>query len=115
MPRGSGLRDIEALGELLTSANPQTLAAYLALRADQGRRPATLRVTLRAKLQVHEREGHASPPGDPFVKKTWKGIRRRLGVKQRKKEPLSALELRRMMDVLPAGLIDAPTDGSERA
>ena len=86
-------------------AAPQTLAAYLALRADQGRRPATLRVTLAAVLQTHERAGHASPTTDPFVKKTWKGIRRKLGVKPKKKDPLSATELRRMMDVLPAGLI----------
>jgi hypothetical protein len=55
----------------LPAAAPQTVASYLALRANQGRRPATLRVTLRAILQRHESDGHASPTADPFVKKTW--------------------------------------------
>jgi hypothetical protein len=40
-------------------AAPQTLAAYLALRADQGRRPATLRITLRGVEQAAARRSSA--------------------------------------------------------
>lgn len=94
-----------AQGLCALPAAPQTVASYLAQRANEGRRPATLRITIAAILQIHERAGHTSPTADPFVKKTWKGIRRKLGVKPKKKEALSAHELRRMMDHLPAGLI----------
>lgn len=86
-------------------ANAQTLMLYLAARADEGLRPATLSVSLSAIAQAHEHAGHPSPTDDRDVKKTWRGIRRRLGTAPKKKEPLSALELRRMMDELPAGLI----------
>ena len=42
---------------------------------------------------------------EPVVEETWEGIRRQLGSARKKKKPLSAAELRRMMDKLPAGLI----------
>lgn len=86
-------------------AAPETVALYLSARANEGRRPATLGVSLSALAQAHEQAGHASPLAAALVKETWKGIRRRLGVAPNKKEPLSAAELRRMMEVLPAGLL----------
>jgi integrase len=86
-------------------AAPQTVALFLAARADQGRRPATLSVTLSAIAQAHELAGHPSPTADLLVKKTWKGVRRRLGIAPNKKDPISASELRSMMDRLPAGLL----------
>ncbi len=86
-------------------AMPQTVARYLAARADQGRRPATLNVALSAIAQAHEHAGLQSPIADRLVKETWKGIRRRLGTAPHKKEPINAGELRRMMDGLPTGLI----------
>jgi integrase len=39
------------------------------------------------------------------VKETWKGIRRRLGIAKAKKDPITAVELRRMMDTAPTGLL----------
>lgn len=77
---------------------------YLAARADQGIRPATLGVTLSAISAEHRRATLASPTKDPLVVQTWEGVRRVLGVAQKKKAPLTAAELRRMMDELPAGL-----------
>ena len=86
-------------------AASQTVALYLTARADQGRKVTTLELALTTISQVHLIAGHASPRSDRLVKETWKGIRRRLGVAKSKKDPLTALELRRMMDIVPAGLL----------
>lgn len=86
-------------------AAPQTVALYLAARADRGHRVTTLELTLTTISQAHLVAGHPSPRSDRLVKETWKGIRRRLGVAKAKKDPLSATDLRRMMDALPPGLI----------
>jgi integrase len=91
-------------GRVALPSSPQTLLLYLAARADQGVRPATLGVSLAAVAYEHERAGHPSPTDHRDVKKTWRGIRRRLGTAPRKKEPLSAADLRRMVDALPPGL-----------
>ena len=86
-------------------AAPQTLALYLAARADEGRKVATLALALSAISQAHQVAGHPSPRSDRLVKETWKGIRRRLGVAQQQKDPVSAKDVRRMLDELPAGLL----------
>lgn len=85
-------------------ASSQTLVFYLAARAEDAVRPATLSVSLSAIAYEHERAGHPSPTDDRNVKKTWRGIRRRLGTAPRKKEPLSPGDLQRMMEALPTGL-----------
>ena len=85
-------------------ASERTLMAYLAARAEERVRPATLSVTLSAIAYEHERAAHPSPTDHRDVKKTWRGIRRRLGTASAKKEPLSVSELRRMIDALPPGL-----------
>jgi hypothetical protein len=86
-------------------ATAQTLVVYLAARAEQGTRPATLSVALSAIAYEHERAGHPSPTDHRDVKKTWRGIRRRLGTAPTKKDPLSAGDLQRMMEALAPGLI----------
>jgi integrase len=86
-------------------AAPQTLALYLAARADEGRKVATIALSLAAISQAHQVAGHLSPRSDRLVKETWKGIRRRLGVAQEQKAPVSAKDIRRMIDGLPSGLI----------
>jgi site-specific recombinase XerD len=93
----------QGLGAL--PAEPKTIAMYLAARADQGIRPTTLSVTLSAIAGEHRRAKLPPPTKDPLVEETWEGIRRQLGGVQKQKAPLSAAELRRMMDELPAGLI----------
>lgn len=51
-------------------ATAQTLVFYLAARAEQGTRPATLSVALGAIAYEHERAGHPSPTDQPEGKKT---------------------------------------------
>lgn len=86
-------------------ATGRTLVVYLAARAEHGTRPATLSVALSAIAYEHERAGHSSPTDQRDVKKTWRGIRRRLGTSPSKKDPLSAADLQRIMEILPPGLI----------
>ena len=86
-------------------AAPQTVALYLAARADQGRKVTTIELALTTISQAHLVAGYVSPRSDRLVKETWKGIRRRLGVAKAKKDPITAPELRRMMDVVPTGLL----------
>jgi integrase len=86
-------------------AAPQTLALYLAARVDQGRKVATLALAITAISQAHQVAGHPSPRSDRLVKETWKGIRRRVGVAQNQKHPVSAKDIRSMLDELPSGLI----------
>lgn len=92
-------------GACALPAASQTVALYLTARADKGRKVSTLELALTTISQVHLIAGHASPRSDRLVKETWKGIRRRLGVAKSKKDPITSLELRRMMDVVPSGLI----------
>ena len=75
--------------------------------ADQSRKVTTLELALTTISQTHLVAGHVSPRSDRLVKETWEGARRRLGVAKTKKDPLTAPELRRMMDVVPTGLLGA--------
>lgn len=93
----------EALCEL--PAAPQTLALYLAARADEGRKVATLALALSAISEAHRVAGHPSPRGDRLVRETWKGVRRRLGVAPEQKNPLSPRDLQRIVEQLPSGLV----------
>ncbi|HET8938778.1 MAG TPA: site-specific integrase [Polyangiales bacterium] len=68
-------------------------------------RPNTLGVTLSAIADMHRRNKLQLPNGDSLVEETWDSTLRHLGRARNKKAPLSAAELRRMMDELPAGLI----------
>lgn len=86
-------------------AAPQTLALYLSARADQGRKVNTLAQALAAISQAHLVAGHKSPRVSPLVRETWKGIRRRLGVAVEQKLPVSARELRAMVETLPRGMV----------
>jgi integrase len=86
-------------------AAPQTLCLYLAARADEGRKVATLAQALAAISETHQVAGHKSPRTDRLVRETWKGVRRRLGVAPDQKQPLCARDLRKMIDDLPTGLL----------
>lgn len=86
-------------------AAPQTVALYLAARADQGLKVTTIELTLTTISQAHLVGGYPSPRSDRLVRETWKGIRRRVGIAKSKKDPLSAPDLRRMVDAMPSGLI----------
>jgi integrase len=80
--------------------SPQAVCMYLAARAQEGRRVATLALIATSISQAHQRAGHESPCRHALVRETWKGIRRAHGVAQAQKAPLSPLELRVMLDPL---------------
>jgi site-specific recombinase XerD len=86
-------------------AAPQTLAMYLSARADEGRKVATLAQALAAISEAHIVAGHKTPRADRLVRETWKGVRRRLGVAADQKAPISAREIRAMIEELPPGLL----------
>jgi site-specific recombinase XerD len=83
-----GARSLPASGE--------TVAAYLASRADSGVASATLAQALAAISQAHADAGLPSPRLDPAVRLTWKGIRNsRAGhTRQRQAAALSIATLR---------------------
>lgn len=85
-------------------AAPQTLALYLAARADEGLKVATLSVAISAIAHAHRSSGHVSPSTHPLTAETWKGIRRRIGVASSQKHPITADDIRQMIEDLPAGL-----------
>jgi hypothetical protein len=62
---------------------------------------------MRAIAEAHQVAGHPSPRSDRLVKETWKGIRRRLGVAQQQKDPVSAKEIVGSMN----GRFERPTQG----
>jgi site-specific recombinase XerD len=91
--------DVQGLRSL--PAEPTTVAAYLAARADEGRKVLTIELELTAIGQAHKMAGHESPRTNPIVVATRKGIRRRLGMNPAQKEALTLGNLRRMLDALP--------------
>lgn len=95
--------DAHGLCEL--PAASQTLALYLSARADEGRKVATIAQALAAISQAHVVAGHKSPRTHALVRETWKGIRRRLGVAQDQKQPVSVRDVRAMIEALPRGLV----------
>lgn len=95
----------EANGLCELPAAPQAVSLYLAARADEGRKVATLAQALAAISQAHQVAGYKSPRTDRLVRETWKGVRRRLGVAPDQKQPVSARDIRNMIDGLPSGLL----------
>jgi len=86
-------------------AEPGTVAAFMAARADAGRKPPTIELELTAIGEAHRAAGSPSPRAHPAVAATRKGIRRRLGMAPTQKAALSPKELRLMVIGLPDRLI----------
>ncbi|HYJ11081.1 MAG TPA: hypothetical protein VEX18_18795, partial [Polyangiaceae bacterium] len=84
-------------------AAPATVALYLAACADAELSVATLALAKAAITARHEEAILTSPCAAPLVKEAWAGIRRRLGVAPKQKQPLDADHLRAMYEVLPPG------------
>lgn len=83
---------------------PEVLALYITEMADRGRKVATIERALVAISQAHKTAGHQSPRGDARVQAVRQGIRRKLGIAQNKKAPLLPVDLRTIVEHLPAGL-----------
>ncbi len=82
-------------------AKPATVAAFMASRADAGRRVLTIELELTALGEAHKAAGHPSPRTHPAVVATRKGIRRRLGMARACKAALTPEDLKAMVRALP--------------
>jgi site-specific recombinase XerD len=91
-------------------APPATVAVYLAALADAGAAVATIEKMLAAIAHEHRSHGHAWPRGEPAVRETMAGIRRKLGTSPAsKKAPVGDGELAALVATLGedlAGLRD---------
>ena len=91
----------DEVGLTSLSAEPLTVARYLAVRAGDGASIATLRLVTSANAKVHEWAGHDSPGRDRGVREALKGWGRRLARPQRQAGALTA-------DVLAVIRLTAP-------
>jgi integrase len=97
----------ESQGLSAMPAAPEAVGLYLAARADAGRKPATLALDVSAIGQAHKAAGQPSPTSAACVIGVLAGIRRTVGVAQRQAAPFMGSDLRRISEILPAGLIGA--------
>lgn len=103
----SGWRSFETWCEThgLTSlpATSETVALFLADRADQGMTVSTIEKQLAAISAAHRTAGFESPRGSAGVRAVLQGIRRSIGVAQVGKAPIGVVELRSAIEALPEG------------
>ena len=81
-------------------ADPKTVALYIAAAAKQGKKAASICRYLASIAEVHKAAGHPSPVNDQ-VKIVEKGIRRKIGTKQKQARPLLPAELKAMVELVP--------------
>lgn len=98
-------RGVEAL-----PADPATLAAYLANRAELGWKPASIALALSAIGAAHKAAGYASPASHPAVAATWAGIRRSVGTAQRRAAPATVDAVRAMVGATGSASLGALRD-----
>jgi integrase len=79
----------------------------LTARADAGKKPATLALELAAIGAAHKAAGHASPAAAESGRAVLAGIRRTVGVAQRRVTPLLPGDLRAVSVTLPRNLLGA--------
>jgi integrase len=99
--------ELEALPAL-----PETVALYLAAMAGAGAEAVTIQRRLSSISQAHQATSHLpSPTSDSLVRQVMRGIRRTLGVApKRQKTPLTAAELRRLVETAPGGTLAGKRD-----
>jgi len=90
-----------ALGARPLPASPETVCAYLAHLANEGRKVATIGRALSSISQAHKAAGLDSPRASGVVQRVFRGIRRTLGVSPRRVSPLVTPELRAVVGGLP--------------
>lgn len=83
-------------------ARPEAVALYLADAAESFA-VATLQSRLSAINRVHKEAGHDAPGMHATVRRVWRGIRRSKGAAPKQATPITAVELRKMLDSLPEG------------
>lgn len=91
-------------------ALPETLAAYLAHLAEQGRKAGTIRHRLAAIAAAHRAKGLEAPTTDFRVRAVHGGIRRRLGTRPNQKAPATASAIAKMLKRVPADTLAGKRD-----
>lgn len=86
-------------------STPAAIAVYLATLADAGKRVPTIERALAAIAHAHRSSGHEWRKGAPAISDVLSGIRRRVGVSQRKKTPIIDADLRALVGSLSAHAI----------
>lgn len=86
-------------------ASPEVVAMYIASRADEGRKPATIALALAAITAVHKARDLPSPCASARVAQVREGIARRVGIGQTQKVALDVHDLRKMIDTMPPGVL----------
>jgi integrase len=86
-------------------APPATVAVYLAALADAGAAVSTIEKTLAAIAHEHRSRGFVWPRGEPAVRETMAGIRRKIGTSSTKKAPVSDDELAALVATLDEDLV----------
>jgi len=86
-------------------AKPESVAVYIASRAQAGRKVSTIALALAAISQAHQMAGHESPRSSSAVREAFKGIRRTHGSAPTQKAPVLASQLARIVSCLPATAI----------
>ena len=86
-------------------AQPETVAAWIASRLEQGRKAATLTRGVAAVSCAHELAGFESFSRSRVVQDALRGMRRTLGTAPTRKTPATVDLLRQMLDVQPDTLI----------
>lgn len=94
-----------AVGLTAMPAAPLTVVVYMRHLADGGRRASTIERALAAVCTSHVRAGLASPWTQPLVDDMRAALRRELGVRPVKKRAADDDVLRRLLSVLPDGLL----------
>jgi len=92
----------DARGWCALPATPETVAAYLAAEAEQGRKVSTIRRRVAAIRLAHRLCDHEPPTNAELVRGTLHGIARTHGAAPRQKAPALAEVLRAMVDTLDA-------------
>lgn len=90
----------QARGVAPLPAEPGVVAAYVAARARDGWKVASIALALAALAAVHRAAGHTAPATHPSVQKVWDGVRRTLGGAQRRVAPVLVEDLRAMCAAL---------------
>lgn len=88
-------------------ASGAIVAAYLAHRADEGAKPASLDLYLAAITEAHRCAGHPSPRESAEVRAVRAGIRRTIGTAQRQAAPATVETIRAMVAHAGEGLAGA--------
>jgi site-specific recombinase XerD len=99
---GHGLEALPASGD--------TVALYLAARADAGARVSTLSRALASISEAHRAGGHPVPREASAVKAVLQGIRREQGTAPHQKSPLLLLELKAMLEQISADTLKGCRD-----